>query len=361
MAATRAYYNENDPYAAQWLKNLIARGLIAPGDVDDRSITEVHPDDLRGYQQCHFFAGIAGWSLALRLAGWPDNRPVWSGSAPCQPFSAAGQQRGFADERHLWPAFFRLISECRPATVIGEQVASGGGLAWLDHVFADLEDADYAVAAADLCAAGIGAPHIRQRLYWVAHAHGGDASPEGLQRGGKHRQQPQDRGAGDLWLADADDAQRRTIHRPHRPDGCDRTNQGREETQRQPGTCREVHSMGEPVCSGLAQRLGLDGIPGQPCGTDPRETLERTGGHLDAWNDIEWIECGDGKARPTQPGIFPLVARLSTGMVRGRHNGVPDVPIDANRSAEARMMRLRGYGNAIVPQLAALFIQATIT
>ena len=163
-----AYYNEFDPYAAQWLRNLIAAGHIAPGDVDERSILEVKPDDLRGYTQCHFFAGIGGWSEALHIAGWPDDRPVWTGSCPCQPFSSAGRQRGSEDERHLWPAFFNLIRECRPASVFGEQVAGAAGLAWLDHVCADLEDAGYAAAAADLCAAGAGAPHIRQRLYWVA-------------------------------------------------------------------------------------------------------------------------------------------------------------------------------------------------
>lgn len=78
-----AYYNEHDAAAAQWLRNLIAMGAIAPGDVDERSITEVQPDDLRGYVQCHFFAGIGGWSLAARLAGWPDDRPLWTGSCPC--------------------------------------------------------------------------------------------------------------------------------------------------------------------------------------------------------------------------------------------------------------------------------------
>ena len=67
----RAYYNENDPYAAQWLRNLIAAGELPPGDVDDRNIQEITPDDLKRYTQCHFFAGIGGWSYAFRLA-WPD-------------------------------------------------------------------------------------------------------------------------------------------------------------------------------------------------------------------------------------------------------------------------------------------------
>ena len=165
-----AYYNEFDPYAAQWLRNLIAAGHIAPGDVDERSILEVTADDLRGYEQCHFFAGIGGWSAALRLAGWPDDRPVWTGSCPCQPFSTAGKQRGSEDERHLWPTFFRLINERRPATVFGEQVAGASGLAWLDHVLADLEGAGYAAGAAALPACSVGADHKRERLYWSAHS-----------------------------------------------------------------------------------------------------------------------------------------------------------------------------------------------
>ena len=164
-----AYYNEIDPYAAQWLRNLIAAGHIAPGDVDERSIEDVRPDDLTPYTQCHFFAGIGGWSYALRLAGWPDDRPVWTGSCPCQPFSSAGKGAGFADERHLWPALYHLIGERRPDVVFGEQVASNDGLSWLDLVQADLEEAYYAFGAFDLCAAGFGAPHIRQRLYWVAY------------------------------------------------------------------------------------------------------------------------------------------------------------------------------------------------
>src|SRR5690554_3303002 len=167
---SRAYYNENDPKAAAWLRELIGAGLIAPGDVDERSIEDVRPGDLAGYAQCHFFAGIGGWSYALRLAGWPDDRPVWTGSCPCQPFSAAGKRKGTADERHLWPEFHRLIADGNPPVVFGEQVASKDGRLWLAGVRADLEALGYGVGAADLCAAGAGAPHIRQRLWWVGNA-----------------------------------------------------------------------------------------------------------------------------------------------------------------------------------------------
>ena len=166
-----AYYNEIDPFAAQWLRNLIAAGHIAPGEVDERSIEDVTPDDLRGFTQCHFFAGIGVWSHSLRLAGWPDDRQVWTGSCPCQPFSAAGKGDGFADERHLWPHFFHLISERRPQHVFGEQVAAGNANSWFDLVQADMEGLGYAFGLVPFTSAGIGAPHIRERAYWVANAY----------------------------------------------------------------------------------------------------------------------------------------------------------------------------------------------
>ena len=163
-----AYYNEFDPFAAAWLRNLIKAGHIADGDVDERSIADVDPIDLLGYTQCHFFAGIGGWSYALRLAGWPDGRAVWTGSCPCQPFSNIGKRRGFNDERHLWPAWRRLIREHRPVVVLGEQVKSA--LGWLDLVSDDLEGLGYALGAACIPAAGVGAEHVRDRLWFVADA-----------------------------------------------------------------------------------------------------------------------------------------------------------------------------------------------
>ena len=158
-----AYYNENDPKAAAWLRELIRDGHIAPGDVDERSIEDVIPNELHKYRQCHFFAGIGGWSYALRLVGWPDDRAVWTGSCPCQPFSAAGKGAGFADERHLWPAWFHLIAQCRPERIFGEQVANA--MQWIDLVQGDLEAEEYTFGFAVLGAHSVGAPHIRQRFY----------------------------------------------------------------------------------------------------------------------------------------------------------------------------------------------------
>jgi len=167
-----AYYNEFDPFAANWLRELIKEGLIADGVVDERSIKDVQPGDLRGFTQHHFFAGIGGWSYALRLAGWPDDKAVWTGSCPCQPFSAAGLELGADDERHLWPEFLRLISERTPSVVFGEQVSRAIGHGWLDTVANDLEAKGYAVAAAVLPACSVGAPHTRYRIFFVADADG---------------------------------------------------------------------------------------------------------------------------------------------------------------------------------------------
>lgn len=336
-----AYYNEFDKGAAAWLRELIKRGLIAPGDVDERSIVDVRPDDLAGYRQCHFFAGIGGWSYALRLAGWPDDRPVWTGSCPCQPFSAAGKREGFADDRHLWPVWFGLISERQPATVFGEQVASKDGLDWLDTVSADMEGAGYAIGAADLCAAGVGAPHIRQRLWFVAdsvlsgrpegrtvagHGQATRCSAISMADAGSERH---DRIDSLLWPGEggriegelSETAGRREARGVALGDTDDARLEGRRLSAERAGelTARAA-GMGGLVNASSEQM----GIPG-------RSRIAGSAGHWLA----DWIACRDGKARPVEPGTFPLA------------HGIP-----------ARVGRLRGYGNAIVPQVAAEFISA---
>ena len=332
-----AYYNEIDKHAAQWLRNLIDAGHIAPGYVDDRSIEDVFPSDLRGFTQCHFFAGIGVWSYALRQSGWSDDRPVWTGSCPCQPFSAAGKGSGFDDERHLWPAFHHLISQCKPAIVLGEQVASKDADTWIDLVHTDLEAMGYAFGAIPFPSAGVGAPHIRDRLYWVANAadqrfdrwrpsstrDGRDATRQQSERlcdagglahlhsDGRDQTGPcfattggdgpvGDGSAG--WMAD-------TQH-----DGCG----GQESHQAKPNGNRENF--------GLLDR-GHFAPQGQPA-TGP------TNGY---WRDADWLYCRDGKWRPVEPGTFPLA------------NGAP-----------ARVGRLRAYGNAINAEAARVFIEAVM-
>lgn len=289
------YYNEFDDYPAQWLRNLIAEGVIPDGEVDDRDIREVRPRDLVGYDQCHFFAGIGAWALALELAGWGRTRPCWTGSVPCQSWSVNGRRRGREDERHLWPCFFELIRRCRPPVVFGEQVsgalvvgrsddgkrrveggdgprADGAPPAWVDEVFDDLEGASYACAAFDIPAAGLGAPHVRQRLWWVA------------------------------------DSQR------------------------------------HPADEGRAA-----GQPAEGAGEEGARARHEPGRRRDAgpWEESEPVQCVDGKQRLVEPGTFPLADGAAFELGSGGPYG-----------GKSRARMLRAYGNAIVPQVGAEVIAA---
>jgi DNA (cytosine-5)-methyltransferase 1 len=369
------YYNEFDPNAAAWLRGLIANKLIPAGEADERSINDVIPTDLSGYTQCHFFAGIGGWSLALRLAGWPDDRPVWTGSCPCQPFSAAGKQMGRKDPRHLWPALRRLINQCRPPIVFGEQVASADGRKWLAGVRSNLETMGYAVGTADLCAAGIHAPHIRQRLFWVADSDRLNCDRAGLgtvDDGGQQRGAGPIQGKRDLRrLADAASASRpQQLDEPregsrwetgshdsaecsrscwmgnshdsrsqrHDRDGHNRNQSGRIHAK-SVGSVRETGGvgfrMGDADCRGCLSRGGTS-------------AAARHGGSIesnDFWADSTAIRCADGKDRriPIEPALFPLADGL---------------PYKLARRGSIRPALLKGAGNAIVPQLAARFIRA---
>lgn len=382
------YYNENEPKAAAWIRQLIEDKLIPPGEVDDRSIKEVTAQDVKGYTQCHWFAGIAGWSLALQIAGWPASRRIWTASCPCQPFSSAGKQMGRKDPRHLWPTLRRLINECAPTACIGEQSASKGGRKWLAGVCNNLETMGYATAAVDISAPCVCAPHIRQRLYWVADAQCGGrqgwtvpgggpdavlATADGLSGGladadGRHtsaereqrrreqrfleayggldgladasgmprseqrdqprqgprRGAPQDDAAehtGPVRVADADQQHwsERYGYAPRREGSADGSaDSGVADTNQFNG---DGAGLGAGHDSGKWE--GSGGLQGQP---------HHPGHH---WLNFDTIRCTDGKARRIESGVLPLA------------HGLP-----------GRVGLIRGYGNAIVPPLAAEFIKA---
>lgn len=351
------YYNEFDPKAAAWLRELIMQKLIPGGIVDERSIRAVQSADLKGFTQCHFFAGIGGWSRALALAGWSADRPVWTGSCPCQPFSAAGKRKGPADDRHLWPEFFRLIAQCSPSVVFGEQVASKDGIAWLDAVQDDLEGEGYATGAVVLPACGVGAPHMRSRLWFVGYRSSprlsrrtgqailepgsveglerpsfpgvaqGDTSGSGTRRNAGSAHSTQTASSGERtengYRGDKPDASS-TDDGLVQPDGS-RPQPGRETPEatghRSPAfTASSTFSMAHALPTGRPEGR-TEPMDGSPTGSD--------------WSDFEWVYCQDGKYRPVESGTFPLA------------HGVPE-----------RVVRLRGYGNAIVPEAAAEVIGA---
>ena len=160
------------------MSQLVKDGHVSEGDVVCRSIADIQPSEIKDYERVHLFAGIGGWDLALRLAGWPVGVPVWTGSCPCQPFSSAGKRTGVNDERHLWPEMFRLIKECRPPVVFGEQVATAIKHGWIDGLQADLETEGYTVGHAVLGAHSVGSLHRRQRLYWGAYS--SSVRPQGV-------------------------------------------------------------------------------------------------------------------------------------------------------------------------------------
>ena len=286
-----AYYNEFEPYAAAWLRNLIAARHIAAGDVDERPIQEVKADDLKGYTQCHFFAGIGGWSLALRLAGWPDDRPVWTGSCPCQPFSVAGSGKAQADDRHLWPEWYRLIKESKPTIIFGEQVDRAIAFGWLDDVFQGLEAEGYACGSAVLSASACERGHSRERIFFV-----GDAEYNG---------QP---------AAQVQGSDGKAIHP------------------------RATESHNASQSKGAGDILPMANANGT--GLERWEALPERAGERIAWTpSMELLRCPDGKFRPVEPGVSVLADGIPKGMAK---------------------IVSRGFGNAIVPQVAAEFIKAAM-
>jgi DNA (cytosine-5)-methyltransferase 1 len=274
-----AYYNEIDRFAAQWLRELIVAGHIADGVVDERSIEDVKPEELSQYTQCHFFAGIGVWSYALRSAGWGDDRPVWTGSCPCQPFSSAGKRKGDADKRHLWPPFQWLIGQCRPGIVIGEQVANRPGEAWFDVVSTDMEGEGYACGAVVFPACSVGAPHMRKRLYWVAHA-----TSERREKERGYCDHPEKRNTGD----------------------------------------REVGCMADPNEARLCRKNKAARSPGRKAAAARYSQCGRPGPTNGYWQTIDWLGCRDGKWRAAEPDTFPLAngASARVGRLRGYGNAI---------------------------------------
>ncbi len=258
-------------------------------------------------------------------------KPLWTGSPPCQPFSAAGKQLGQFDPRHLAPVFLNLISQCRPAIIFGEQVAPAIAKSWMCDLQTHLEGEDYAVGFAVLPACSVGAPHKRDRLFFGAVAH---TLCEQFDRRGSsgpgRRTEPTDSSEGG-GLAYTDDSR---LERRQGVFKCaDKQSAGTGGVESEladtatGGRGEECQNSGRFIVGDSAER--------RPAGRSAGGGDNPANSHHSFWSDADWLGCRDGKFRPVEPGTFPLA------------NGIP-----------ARVGRLRVYGNAIVPEVAAEFVRA---
>lgn len=390
----KAYYNEIDPFAAQWLRNLIDAGLIAPGEVDERGIEDVLPNELTGYTQCHFFAGIGVWSYALRQAGWSDNRPVWTGSCPCQPFSQAGKGKGFADERHLWPAWYWLLEQCRPPIIVGEQVAGKSAGPWIDLVQSDLEALDYAFGCVPFPSAGVGAPHIRDRAYWVA-TEGVDNSSSSRRKRSQQKSKNEtwdetrmrmpgegcrvsrladnegERWPGELLrterrLSESRAAKNGSSGRMGNPDGepSQRRTRGISGAQTESSNKRhsngrydnrysdagEISGMAHPNSNGRSTRS--ESTPtagyGHPPGTEgSNDRSGSTGPANSLWSAADWLYCRDGKWRPVEASPQPL----ADGSAESLGRVCPSIITQAEEAVNAAAVETKSEPTALLRNL----------
>lgn len=346
------FYNEIDLTAAAAIQAVMDDGAIPTGLVDTRSIKGLTHADLAGRHQAHFFAGAGAWAYAARLAGWPDWWPLWTGSCPCQPFSQAGKGAGFADERHLWPDFHRLIRAVRPLVVVGEQVAGSAGYAWLDGVRADLEGEGYSCRAVDIPACAVDAPNIRQRLYWVALADAGLLDG----RSGLHADADSGGRAGRQEITQRG-AEQRALVEWDLPSGVTQGDAIQPGLERQPR-----HGDGEagraqphrPVAEADGGAIALADADLQrrrEAGQLRQDSLAQSGGRLGAgrngsfWSDHEWFVCHDGKARRTKPGLRLLVngvaGRVHQWRIAG--NGI-NIPLAVEVLAALKETLIEEYG-----------------
>ena len=293
------------------------------------------------------FSGIGGFALAAkwngyRTVGFCDNEPYaqavlkkhWpevpchkdirevrgelyagvtllTGGFPCQPFSVAGKQRGKDDNRYLWPEMCRVIREARPAWIIGENVAGIVNLA-LDQVHTDLEAEGYEVESIIIPACAVDAPHRRDRVWIIANINGLRSQKQGAEQ--------QAGGAGQLL----------------------------ETQQSKPSAVADSKSVGLQGSRSIWEAEGQAGL----CGG------ERGNKELgDVANSISQRRCGgnpegeyaeDVGQSPGHPwhnpgGVATWLPEPDVGRVA---HGVPN-----------RVAKLRGLGNAIVPQVAAEIIR----
>ena len=298
------------------------------------------------------FSGIGGFDLAAEWMGWdnvfhcewmPFPRKILShywpeaisyhditttdfrqhagqidiltGGFPCQPYSAAGKRKGKDDDRHLWPHMLRCIREVKPRWVVGENVFGiatwNGGLVF-EEVCAELEAEGYAVQPFVLPAAAVNAPHRRDRVWFVAYANNS---------GTDERMRSQR-----TWQTS--DGDERFSQFEYRANGCD-------------------GDAANPDLHGLYERNGDDEEYASQGGQYAQRDTEQSYGDgyaTDATN------CGYGE--PCNWQNFPTESPICGG-----DDGLP-AQLDGVTFPKWRAESIKGYGNAIVPQVALQIFKA---
>jgi DNA (cytosine-5)-methyltransferase 1 len=305
------------------------------------------------------FSGIGGFSLGLERTGgfetvafceydekaqkvlkkhWPEV-PIYkdvrtidydgtvdiiTGGYPCQPFSFAGKRKGAEDDRHLWPAMFKLIQKHRPTWVIGENVAGHINMG-LDSVLADLESENYRTRTFVIPAVALNAKHRRDRLWIVGHAeHDGSSScgdfgefqrkPDGTQTT-IFEFEGTSSSADDAAMADTN-LQRQVSTAQARNDGKNK----QKPDDKQLRGCGAAYGSEETMADTTSKRQQRQGKHERPV-NKKTDKVEKTNRSIDCCKAIknQWL-------------TEPAVGRVANGIPR-------------------RMDRLKQLGNAVVPQI----------
>jgi len=263
---------------------------------------------------------------------WRGRADILTGGFPCQPYSSAGKRLGKDDERHLWPEMCRIISEITPAYVVGENVRGllnwNGGVVF-EEVCADLEAMGYEVWTGLIPAAGVGAPHRRDRVWWVAHHSDsdgkmrrpkGDASESGTQR-----------------IQERDAVQR--------PDESGGVRDVGDTNSTVPGTLGTFCQRQGDEPAGVCQRDATNTDSNErPQGRVHKARPKQAKGH-----------AGSRDARPDTWQNFPTQPPICGG-----DDGLPR-ELDGVSFSKWRAESIKAYGNAIVPQVAYQIFQAIQT